>query len=183
MYKRNTTSTGFTIVELLIVVVVIAILAAISLVAYSNFQQRAINAKTISSVAAYVRALKLYKAETDRYPNVTSCLGTGYQGNTCHTGSYLYTVNGGGLNTTYLAEYFGGEVPSPDVQRGRYQTTMHLAGAFYSFNDPAYGGTDNAGIGLYHRGNGNCPDIGGLAYRSSQAFEDGSGMWCRYGMN
>lgn len=183
MRKRNTISTGFTIAELLIAVVVIAILATISVVAYTNIQNRAINTKTISAVTTYVRALQLYKAETGGYPNVMSCLGTGYVGNTCHTGSFMYTVDGGGLNTTYLSTYFSGTASSPDVQRGRYQSTTHLAGAFYNYNDPAYGGTDNAGIGLYHRGSGSCPDVGGLTYKSSQSFEDGSGVWCRYGMN
>ena len=39
---------GFTIVELLIVIVVIAILAAISIVAYNGIQSRANNTKIVS---------------------------------------------------------------------------------------------------------------------------------------
>lgn len=40
---------GFTIVELLIVIVVIAILAAISIVSYTGIQQRANNTVTIEA--------------------------------------------------------------------------------------------------------------------------------------
>lgn len=56
MHKRN----GFTIVELLIVIVVIAILAAISVVAYNGIQDRAKNAQLLSSFDAAEKALRIY---------------------------------------------------------------------------------------------------------------------------
>ena len=51
---------GFTIVELLIVIVVIAILAAISVVAYTGIQARANDSKMINGVAQIEKAMKLY---------------------------------------------------------------------------------------------------------------------------
>lgn len=53
---------GFTIVELLIVVVVIAILAAISLVAYSNITNRAQASAIVSDLKAAEKAFHSYKA-------------------------------------------------------------------------------------------------------------------------
>lgn len=53
---RKTTS-GFTIVELLIVIVVIAILAAISIVAYNGIQSRARNAKISSDISMLQKAI------------------------------------------------------------------------------------------------------------------------------
>ncbi|MNH49970.1 Type II secretion system protein G precursor [compost metagenome] len=50
---------GFTIVELLIVIVIIGILAAITVVAYNGIQQRAINTKRDSDLGAYIKAMKL----------------------------------------------------------------------------------------------------------------------------
>jgi type IV pilus assembly protein PilA len=47
---------GFTIVELLVVVVVISILASISVVAYQGVQKRAYNDRVISAVNIYVKA-------------------------------------------------------------------------------------------------------------------------------
>ena len=54
---------GFTIVELLIVIVVIAILAAISMAAYSGIAQRAENNKLIVAMEGYLKAVKMYQAE------------------------------------------------------------------------------------------------------------------------
>lgn len=60
----NKSKSGFTIVELLIVIVVIAILAAISIVAYSGVQQRARDSKRISDVNAIVAAFRMIGAES-----------------------------------------------------------------------------------------------------------------------
>lgn len=68
---------GFTIVELLIVIVVIAILAAITIVAFNGVQQRANNAATINTVGAYTKLIKLYMTGENAYPLTTSaCLQT-----------------------------------------------------------------------------------------------------------
>jgi prepilin-type N-terminal cleavage/methylation domain-containing protein len=55
MIEKN--KNGFTIVELLIVIVVIAILAAITVVAYNGIQDRAKNSKRDSDVALYTKAI------------------------------------------------------------------------------------------------------------------------------
>jgi general secretion pathway protein G len=59
---------GFTVVELLIVIVVIGILAAVSMVAYSTVQQRARDAKRVSDAKNIVKALESYKASNGNYP-------------------------------------------------------------------------------------------------------------------
>lgn len=55
---------GFTIVELLIVIVVIAILATISVVAYSGIQERARQAKIDSDLAMLEKAVHLARINT-----------------------------------------------------------------------------------------------------------------------
>lgn len=67
---------GFTIVELLIVIVVVAILAAITIVAYNGVQQRATASRTISTAETYVNALRLYITQYGAYPiTFNACLG------------------------------------------------------------------------------------------------------------
>lgn len=61
-------SKGFTIIELLIVIVVIAILAAITIVAFNGVQQRAENTKTHQAVTQFSKALILYTQQNGAYP-------------------------------------------------------------------------------------------------------------------
>lgn len=59
---------GFTIVELLIVVVVIAILAAITIVAFNGIQQRSQASALQSSLSQAVKKIELYKVTNGAYP-------------------------------------------------------------------------------------------------------------------
>src|SRR5690606_9328578 len=65
--KKSTS--GFTIVELLIVVVIIAILAAISTVAYAGIQSRAEDSGRLHDLRSIAEALELYKTDNGSYPN------------------------------------------------------------------------------------------------------------------
>lgn len=61
---------GFTIVELLIVVVVIAILATITIVAYNGIQQRAKSSAVAAAVASAGKKVSLYAVDNaDSYPD------------------------------------------------------------------------------------------------------------------
>lgn len=71
---------GFTIVELLIVIVVIAILAAITIVAYNGIQQRAKTSAVRSAATTTAKKAELYNTEVGNYPlsmsNLTSAPST-----------------------------------------------------------------------------------------------------------
>ncbi len=82
---------GFTIVELLIVIVVIAILAAIVIIAYQGVQRQASNSSKYSAAETYVKALQSYVVTNGQYPPISAgsaCLGRGYTSNTCGSGTY-----------------------------------------------------------------------------------------------
>jgi len=64
---------GFTIVELLIVIVVIGILAAITIVAYSGIQQRAVAASLTSDLDNASKQLKLFQVDNSAFPTTINC--------------------------------------------------------------------------------------------------------------
>lgn len=72
-YKRKSGMRGFTIVELLIVIVVIGILVAISSVAYSGVQQRAVAASLTSDLDNASKLLKLFQVDNSAYPATINC--------------------------------------------------------------------------------------------------------------
>jgi prepilin-type N-terminal cleavage/methylation domain-containing protein len=73
--------TGFTIVELLIVIVVIGILAAITIVAFNGIQARANNAARVNEAKQWEGILTSYATTYGKYPdvlNTSMCLGSGF---------------------------------------------------------------------------------------------------------
>ena len=64
----NKQQTGFTIVELLIVIVVIGILAAITIVAFNGIQNRTHNASVTSDLNNFNKQVQLYYVDNQRYP-------------------------------------------------------------------------------------------------------------------
>lgn len=65
---RHKKQTGFTIVELLIVIVVIAILAAITIVAYNGIQNRAADTAVKSDLRNIASKLAVFNVDNSRYP-------------------------------------------------------------------------------------------------------------------
>lgn len=72
---------GFTIVELLIVIVVIGVLAAISVAAYSDIKRRTENTVRLVELRQWEKLFVLYEAKNGDFPSVWPgdyCLGTGF---------------------------------------------------------------------------------------------------------
>ena len=131
MWAKQKQQAGFTIVELLIVVVVIAILASITIVSFNGIQQRARNAQTISAVAGYIKIYSSYAVENDVYPfSGNYCLGTGYEGGLCWD-NRTYVENA--TANTGLLKY-ASNLPNPSTARVfRNATDGSRAGILFVF--------------------------------------------------
>lgn len=154
--------TGFTIVELLIVIVVIGILAAITVVAYNGIQTRAENAKTTNAVGEYVKAILSYQSINGIYPVDPGwpCLG-GYPGTNCGAVTGGSCLGTGSTSSqpgfdTLMKQVFSGAVPQPSSQVMVCGAAI-MSGAYYS---PSVGKT--AEIIYFLRGNQSCGGIGGI---------------------
>ena len=88
---RQVGSKGFTIVELLVVIVVIAILAAISIAAYSGIQDRATDAAISSNLDTNRKQLQLRKAESGKVVTASEVAGSS---GLITLDKGLYTVSG-----------------------------------------------------------------------------------------
>lgn len=106
-YRQNR---GFTIVELLIVVVVIGILSSIAIVSYQGIQQKARNTARVQAAAAIQKNFLLYEAQFGKGPmyqmmlagnSEGQCIGTDYE-DVDPTASYScrYLVYDTGTTTT-----------------------------------------------------------------------------------
>lgn len=169
--KRSTS--GFTIVELLIVIVVIAILATVSIVAYNGIQTRAENNKTTSTVEAYVKAIQLYAVDNGQYPSTSTwpCIGDygGLTGIVCgavvEASSSACNYSGGAsVNAAFdalIADYLG-KKPPMSTQRMDCDGDVYV-GAYINKNDT---NPKNLTMQIYLKGDVACPVISGIQLTS-----------------
>lgn len=161
---------GFTIVELLIVIVVIAIIAAITIVAYTGIQTRAENTKTFSGVETYVKALKLYASENSAFPiNVSyPCLGNaaetcGASPSTCWG---VGSVTGQAGFVTNVTKYIN-TMPELSQQAPKCDAAGDVAkGGFYYSGDG-----QTAWVYYFLRGDVSCGAPGGVSMIKMQAVD------------
>lgn len=139
---------GFTIVELLVVVVIIGIISAIVFVSYSGVNQKAIVTSLESDLAINAKKLKLYQVEYSSFP-------TALDANNCPTSpqiSSTYCLNFSSDNT--LDSYIGDSLTftlqiknnsnvmkitqdsSPDISATT--TTETINGTAFVANNPFY---------------------------------------------
>lgn len=156
--EREVTMRGFTIVELLIVIVVIAILAAITVVAYNGIQERSRNTQTIQAATEYAKALQAYKAINGAYPapgGWTCIAGASTKcGNMTDTTSACFTVaqySGSSPLDTQIKTVIQ-NLPQPSTQQIPCATGHLYGGVMYGWSWVLW----------YLSGTQSCTNLGGL---------------------
>ncbi|HZJ34844.1 MAG TPA: prepilin-type N-terminal cleavage/methylation domain-containing protein [Candidatus Angelobacter sp.] len=120
-------SKGFTIVELLVVIVVIGVLAALTIVSYTGISQRATEASLKSDLTNASQQLKMYQVTNSAYPtslDVNNCLvpasenmclkpspGNSYSSYTVNNSSALQTFSLDATNDTTVYRITNNSTP------------------------------------------------------------------------
>lgn len=95
-------SQGFTLVELMMVVAIVGILAAVGIPAYINYKNRAVQSEAVEALMRGKLDQELFFAENHRYARTIGCLPT--FGNDCGKTTYLtgnnYSVAMASANAT-----------------------------------------------------------------------------------
>lgn len=167
--KKSTS--GFTIVELLIVIVVIAILAAISVAVYGNIQNRANDTAVQSDINSFAKKVMLFEAEKGRYP-----VGVG-GGTFVPVGMENFPVTKGSYATNVHNFYYctGTVVGAPAFAVG----AVSKSGEKYFFS--SIEGSLKIYAGSWASSSTNCPgmlpELGSYTYSYGYNTSSGWGSW------
>lgn len=177
-------SSGFTIVELLIVIVVIGILAAITIVAYKGVQDRAARTQTVGALNSYIKALRLYGTDNGSYPDFTNaCLGGPDISNgrcyqisdnaaSCSGSGKAYSKSG---FDDAIKSYLGGSFPKLSSQSYNCGGGQYTGGLYYASNPKA------ALLFAFMKASvGSCPSIGGVSVTNTNTQDES--IICRYSL-
>lgn len=162
---------GFTIVELLIVIVVIGILAAIVVVAYNGVQNRAKSTQVVTGVNQYVKAFVSYTAEKNVYPIATGFIACFGGVNDCN----------GGANAAQTAALASELSP---YTNGASNTLLRSTSTLinYTVNYTMPDSSIFTGMYIYflQYGTSTCPSVGGVRFMYSTV--SGADIVCRYAL-
>lgn len=153
IFSTRNSYPGFTIVELLIVIVIIAVLAAISIVAYNGIQSRTRDSARIQKIKDIAKAIELYKIDNGQYPPI-------HDANTAESGCGSQTENWGHCDRNKQLS----DMLSPYIKLDPTSLSNTTQGNYtYYYNSANVSGYQTYGFMVYLEGSGGQADGGYFA--------------------
>lgn len=140
MFPQRKTSRGFTLIELIVVIAIIALLASVVLASLVKAKERARITWRKSQLVQLQTALALYYAKNGRYPapNGGALCGGAMHSTTCPYGAYGTGINGyiPGLVPTFMSALpldplTAPDNPGPDLPGFVYKSNPANTGSHY----------------------------------------------------
>ena len=91
---------GFTIVELIVVIVIIGILASVTIVAYSGIQAKTKDSRRQNDMQNIINELEIYKTQNLIYPNPSSNGPGGWESSSIDPTQFLKSLKNSGIMST-----------------------------------------------------------------------------------
>jgi len=139
--KHADSKRGFSLIELMVVVAIAAILAAIAVPTYQGFVQKSRRASAMNAISAVVQAQERWRSNRNAYANSLEDLALA---STTPDGYYRITLAGVGQPPGFVAGYIvnastvSGTAQAKDLACATMSATVNQAALLYS-------GTNNLG--------------------------------------
>lgn len=137
MSRRSRQHAGFTLIELMIVVVLIGVMATIAIPSFLSYQARSRRSEAFVNVSAMVRAQKSYFAEEDGYHD---------SGNSFPGGALTTAKRPWDAVSLAAFEELGWHPEGPTIYSYESNTTDNCNSCTLCFTATAYGDADSDGL-------------------------------------